>query len=247
MRLLIECTYVYDHPYFNSGIQRVVRNIIHALEGEDYGVECIPVILKNGTVYEVLQLQPSRDDRILLGLVRLEDLLKRYWYFHSKLEKRWPFSASHNLRRVLFVLAKILGFFLQFPMRKIQERISRYIDSDRARKLRYNQNDALILLDSSWHSNSFAIVERLKGEGLQIVSVIYDLIPITHPQFCDDGLVEVFKQWFDWIARTADGFVAISSTISAQVRENITSRLGNEIAQSRWYDFFHLGSELDLT
>ena len=28
MRLLFECTYVYDHPLVNSGIQRVVRNVI---------------------------------------------------------------------------------------------------------------------------------------------------------------------------------------------------------------------------
>ncbi len=31
MRFLIECTYVYEHPAVNSGIQRVVRNVIQQL------------------------------------------------------------------------------------------------------------------------------------------------------------------------------------------------------------------------
>src|SRR5262245_11333862 len=113
MRLLIECTYVYDHPYFNSGIQRVVRNVVQSLDHISPEVECIPVALKNGSIYKVFQLQPAQDDHLLLALVRLEDVLKRYWYAHSILEKKWPFSASKNLRRVLFVVAKLLWFALR--------------------------------------------------------------------------------------------------------------------------------------
>lgn len=30
-RLLVECTYVFEHPTANSGIQRVVRNVIQQL------------------------------------------------------------------------------------------------------------------------------------------------------------------------------------------------------------------------
>lgn len=247
MRLLIECTYVYDHPYFNSGIQRVVRNVVQALDDVSSPVECIPVVLKNNCVYKVFQLQPEQDDHLLLALVRLEDMLKRYWYCHAILEKKWPFSASKNLRRVLFVIAKLLWFTLRYPMGKIQERIGHHVDAKRAYKITPHADDVLILLDSSWHSNAFSTVENLKAKGLKVVSVIYDLIPVTHPQFCDDGLVVVFKKWFDWIASTADGFIAISATISSQVEQTVVQRLGANVAQSRWYDFFYLGSDLDLT
>jgi alpha-1,2-rhamnosyltransferase len=80
-----------------------------------------------------------------------------------------------------------------------------------------------------------------------IISVIYDLIPLTHPQFCDAGLVKVFNDWFDWIARTADGYVAISTTIRDQVREEMLRRIGTQQVGQRWFDYFHLGSELDLS
>ena len=57
--------------------------------------------------------------------------------------------------------------------------------------------------------------------------------------------MRVFEQWFDWIARTADGFIAISQTISDQVRSEVQWRLGRDMADQRWFDYFHLGSELD--
>ncbi len=246
MRLLIECTYVYDHPYFNSGIQRVVRNIVGALKHISPSVECIPVVLKNKSIYKVFQLQPERDDHLLLALVRIEDALKRYWYCHAILEKKWPFSASKNLRRVLFVLAKLVWFFLRIPIQKLQKRISENIDRNRAYKINHRPGDVVVLLDSSWHSDTFNTVETLKAQGLSVISVIYDLIPITHPQFCDDGLVTVFKQWFSWISKTADGFIAISSTISNEVKHHIAEVHGAEFARTRWYDHFYLGSELDL-
>src|SRR5690606_24507063 len=106
-------------------------------------------------------------------------------------------------------------------------------------------DDVLVLLDSSWHADFFPVAERLKAQGIKIVSVIYDLIPMTHPQFCDEGLVRVFEQWFNWVCRTADGFIAISQTISEQVRSEVQWRLGRDVAEQRWFDFFHLGSDLD--
>lgn len=41
-RLLVDCTYVYDHPNDNSGIQRVVRNVIRELPAKDGGANAFP-------------------------------------------------------------------------------------------------------------------------------------------------------------------------------------------------------------
>ena len=113
--------------------------------------------------------------------------------------------------------------------------------------MQHQPGDQLVLLDSSWHADFFPFAEQLKREGVGIVSVIYDLIPLTHPQFYDTRLVQVFNEWFDWITRTADGYVAISATVRDQVREEMQRRLGPAKANERWFDYFHLGSELDLS
>ncbi|WP_263147309.1 glycosyltransferase family 1 protein [Pseudomonas sp. RIT-PI-AD] len=252
MRLLIECTYVYDHPNDNSGIQRVVRNIVNNLDAVNSDVPCIPVILKNDKVYGVSSLSPSKSSISNLQSwlshqhARLSRLRHRVWQYQARRERKWPFHDSPFLRVFLGLACRAFSLALALPQKALAQISLRYVDKARANEMEYLPGDVLVLLDSSWHADFFPVAERLKAQGVSIVSVIYDLIPLTHPQFCDDGLVRVFQHWFDWIARTADGFISISQTISDQVRQEAQWRLGRDVAAERWFDYFHLGSELDL-
>lgn len=251
MRFLIECTYVYEHPHDNSGIQRVVRNVIKQLDNLPGDVECIPVMMNGGQLYQVLSLaplKPRKETTLRQALiVRLDHARNRYWWWHSRLERFRPFSSLHTARRALFLLCKLASLAITLPLRGLLW-LNRNAQPapERAVPLEVKDGDQLLLLDSSWHADFFALAERLKQQGVGIVSVIYDLIPLTHPQFCDAGLVKVFDQWFDWISRTADGFMAISKTISEQVERELQQRLGTDEASQRWHGHFHLGSELDL-
>ena len=253
MRFLIECTYVYEHPQDNSGIQRVVRNIVNNLSNLDGTASCIPVILKNDKVYRVTQLSPLAGQaaraRAQTWLShqhdRLGRLRNRIWLAYGQRERKWPFHHSPGLRFFLRISCKAFSFGLAVPQKLLSTVSLKYIDKSRAEEIEPQSGDVLVLLDSSWHADFFPVAERLQKDGIGIVSVIYDLIPLTHPQFCDEGLVRVFEQWFDWIARTADGFIAISQTISDQVRSEVQWRLGRDMADQRWFDYFHLGSELD--
>jgi alpha-1,2-rhamnosyltransferase len=249
-RLLVECTYVFEHPSANSGIQRVVRNVIQQLPGADETLECIPVVMINGGLYEVKSLAPLNSTKLdLMGLrVKLEQWANAFWLRHRAVERRWPFNRSHFTRRVLYVGCRLTAFAcLSLPMRLLERVLKGQHIPERCVPLAHRAGDQLVLLDSSWHANFFPLAEQLKREGVGIISVIYDLIPLTHPQFCDAGLVKVFNDWFDWIARTADGYVAISTTIRDQVREEMLSRIGTQQVGQRWFDYFYLGSELDLS
>lgn len=251
MRFLIECTYVYEHPKDNSGIQRVVRNIIRELMTDSPEVECVPVMMNDGKLYQVLSLAPLKLSMSATfrqaWIVKLDHLRNRYWWYHSRLERLRPFNSSLVARRLLFWSCRLASLALLIPLRTL-EWLNRQDTSipKRAIPLQVTKGDQLVLLDSSWHEDFFPLAEKLKSEGVGIVSVIYDLIPLTHPQFCHEGLVKVFDQWFDWIAKTADGFMAISKTISEQVAAELENRLGPVEAKKRWHGYFHLGSELDL-
>jgi len=249
-RLLVECTYVFEHPSANSGIQRVVRNVIQQLPDANTERECIPVVMLDGALYQVKSLAPIKTPTINLTSLRvkLEQWANGFWLRHRALERRWPFSRSHFTRRVLYVLCRLTAFAcFSLPMRVLGRLLKGKPVPERCVPLQHQAGDQLVLLDSSWHANFFPLAEQLKRDGVGIVSVIYDLIPLTHPQFCDAGLVKVFNDWFDWIARTADGYVAISTTIRDQVRQEMLRRIGTQQVQQRWFDYFHLGSELDLT
>jgi alpha-1,2-rhamnosyltransferase len=252
-RLLIECTYVFHHPEMNSGIQRVVRNIINHLPRVQDEAVCIPVIFKDGKILEVMQLAPKHTDewrsRLQQKLEKLAQKLvqvrNRYWLAHSRLLRFWPWSASHNVKRVTYLLCRLASFSFALPL-YLTERVLEKIEvRPRAFAMASRSDDILVLLDSSWHADFFPAAEKLQRQGVSIVSVIYDLIPLTHPQFCDGPLVQVFDRWFEWIANTANGFIAISDTIRDEVNSEVRRRLGSERTDSRWFDFFHLGSELD--
>ena len=250
MRLLIECTYVFEHPDLNSGIQRVVRNVIRELEHNDGNCECIPVVMQSGQLRRVLNLLPPQSTKISWQrqwAQRLDYLRVRYWGAYSALLKRVPALGRGFLRLPFFILCKVFNLIITVPLRACL-----WLDRKNAAALQRSEpmdivdGDIFLLLDSSWHLDFYDLAERLKARGASIISVVYDLIPLTHPQFCDAGLTKVFERWFDWIARTADGFVCISRTVEQDVRQAVNTRQGAELADSRLYDHFYLGSELDL-
>lgn len=246
-RLLVECTHVFQHPKVNSGIQRVVRNVINQLPERVDGVECIPVVMLNGKLYRVLKLGalniPFYDGLMTFG-GRLGRLAHRFWQMHQRLHNR---SNSRVIKRLLHVAYRVTAVScFSIPLRLI-EGINQYQLPKRCSPLQHQAGDQLVLLDSSWHSDFFPFAEQLKREGVGIVSVIYDLIPLTHPQFYDTRLVQVFTEWFNWITQIADGYVAISATVRDQVHDEVQRRLGPAKVDRLWFDYFHLGSELDLS
>ncbi len=248
MRLLVECTYVYDHPRDNSGIQRVVRSIVSKLGNTKKTADAIPVILKNNKVYEVIRLTP---DNYIMYMVsrfhyRLIRVRERYRSYYLHIEKIRPFRASLNRRRGLFVLYKLLGGFFNLSI-LIISRLCQIGEFDkRIVALAVKPGDVLILLDSCWYSDFLFQVEELKAQGVAIVSVIYDLIPLTHPRFFDDKLVVDFQRWFKWVSQTADGFIAISKTTRDQTQTYVRQGVAEAKPQRQWFDYFYLGSELDL-
>lgn len=95
-RLLVECTYVFEHPEVNSGIQRVVRNVIRELPAKDGERECIPVVMLQGKLYEAKSLAPLSTNKLdLVSLrIRWEQMANLFWFWHRTLARQWP-SADH--------------------------------------------------------------------------------------------------------------------------------------------------------
>ncbi|WP_447744096.1 glycosyltransferase family 4 protein [Pseudomonas nicosulfuronedens] len=251
-RLLIECTYVYEHPDLNSGIQRVVRNVIRHLEGRQGMVECIPVVMQDGQLKRVLELIPTaRSDEpstIRRWIHRFDGARLRFWGLYARVVSLLRIRDEGIARKVLFWGWRLAGLSLTAPIRLLLW-LERRLGLTRQRSVDFETapGDVFLMLDSSWHVDFYALADKLKAQGVVIISVIYDLIPLTHSQFCDAGLTKVFDRWFGWVANTADGFMAISQTVRDEVQQEVIRRLGPAEAQKRLFDYFYLGSELDLT
>jgi glycosyltransferase involved in cell wall biosynthesis len=91
--------------------------------------------------------------------------------------------------------------------------------------------DSLLCLGSPWFKPGHGdIIRALRATlGLRVGILIYDLIPIFHPEWCDADLVEIFQEWYCAIIPHADAVFAISNaTIRDMLRwaeqENLSLR-----------------------
>ena len=244
-RILLECTYVYDHPEAHTGIQRVVRNIIRCAVKHETAC-CIPVIIKNQTVHEVLQFAPRRTTDCLLRIKQIfSNGSQAYWHLYRHIENVLHTRHKRFMQRMLYTLFKVGSFWYLLPNALITLVTRRPTGAGYTRPLVLTSQDTLVLLDSSWHTNFGRLVSRLKGQGVVIVAVLYDLIPLTHPQYCDRNLCKVFERWFAWVIQASDGFLTISQTVRDEIVQAVSDRLGESSARQRWYNHFYLASELD--
>lgn len=248
-RLLFDCTYVFGRPWSNSGIQRVVRNVVRELPGLGGDTECLPVAFLEGRIRQVEHLLP--DDK---GSNRT--LARCYAWAERRYETLWKLHASFDGRSpsLLTRVSKkaVLGVcHLLYPLLKVARWIRNAAGLNpvqhRCKTLQVCGEDVLVLLDSSWLEDGFtAQVEAAMVKGMKVVVVVYDLIPLRHSEFCEEYLIKSFGAWFDWALVHADAFVCISDAVRQEVEDEVVKRLGAGEARRRGFGFFHLGSELDL-
>ncbi|RPI82511.1 MAG: glycosyltransferase family 1 protein, partial [Planctomycetaceae bacterium] len=68
--------------------------------------------------------------------------------------------------------------------------------------------------DRSWGQDfPWNEVRRAQSRGALVGVVVYDLIPIEHPEFIEAGLRIPFRDWWNRVERTADFLVTISRSV----------------------------------
>lgn len=197
-KLYIDATYIYS-THINTGIQRVVRNIISHLKThtEAKGIDLVTVALVNGALLKIEQ------------------------------EELEIFQHRSKITTVL---------------ERIRRKVTLYIASFARGEVPY-EGDILLMLDSSWHLHVWPSVKYAKQRGASVIGVTYDLIPVTHPQFCDDVMEYYFTNWYRQSLHYFDGYIAISQT----VMQNLITYFENENAAIERYgfDYFSLGADFD--
>ncbi|MDA8139714.1 MAG: glycosyltransferase family 1 protein [Desulfobacteraceae bacterium] len=248
MKIFVECTNLYEQPIHQSGIPRVVRNIVGSLSKIGDLADAMPVIIRKDKVYEIKKMPVIKGGHYFFSLLqtRFIQIKNRSYWFRLRLNHYWPFRKSVRLRRALFFFSRMVDGFLGLPV-TLAFGIRRLFDPEpHLVELAAESGDVLILLDATWIADLYQTIEKLKSKGVIIVAVVYDLIPLTHPQFFKERLVDLFNNWLVWVIQTADGFMAISKTILYQLEHTVVKSVQKNSLSQQWYDYFYLGTELDL-
>jgi glycosyltransferase involved in cell wall biosynthesis len=83
--------------------------------------------------------------------------------------------------------------------------------------------DMLLVLGSPWFRTDYAeLLQAMRNRcGLGVAMLVYDLIPLTRPEFCDPGLVRTFRAWFAGTVPLVDRFMAISRSAARDLERYV--------------------------
>lgn len=227
MRILIDCT---DTHFTRShtGIQRVVRNLVaHAGHlGAVLGVECVPVVLQGGAFRPVAALNPPMIGRLRKTLQhRLNE-----WYFRvvHAIARRAPWPTVQRfllVHRREFGLARILYFPKSLWDRLIGRSHRGGVLAPVPAAVQTEAGDILFLPDGTWCTDSLGELSRRREEGARIALLLHDIIPVTHPDFCNPGDVTRFRSWLRDILARCDAVLCNSEMTLRSLRAFCASEL----------------------
>lgn len=266
--IFIECTHTY-HSDLNTGIQRVVRNVLRNAEAvaAAHGYRMAPVIVEDG------RFVVADADAVLRDKLRADvpapvpadpdipagevprgggpGALRRGW--RAGLRATATLLPFAPVRRFLYAPPEQWGLARGLrAARRMRGRGGAPGAANGLARTYLDQRpsclgDILLLLDSSWPVPVWPAVRSFKSRGGRIVGVIYDLIPITHTHTCVPELTVAFKAWIDAHLRYTDCFVGISRSVAGQLAHYRETAKPFGTARARVpIGHFHLGSELDF-
>lgn len=242
MRIYTDCTDTYNTG-MNTGIQRVVRNFVkHTMGlGSSLGVDCKPVIFRNGAILPLENLddpslhQPRHTlrgylNRVYLAAVRRlaailpHSPLQRFLLAHrSQFGLAWLLFSPLRLVTWLRSLSKPH----QPPVKGIEDTLGK--------------DDILFLPDASWSGGVFGPLEKVKAKGVRVVFFMHDIIPLTHPEVCHPVHVERFREWFGQVIPLADFFICNSHFTQRSITDYLDQHPGAPTLASA---VVHLGHDL---
>lgn len=92
-----------------------------------------------------------------------------------------------------------------------------------AQPLAFRPGDWLVLADQSWNYPAWIASQRASEQGARVILVIYDLIPLRCPQFCNRLFTLVFSHWLQHMLGAVDAVMCISRSTEQDLRAYCTS------------------------
>ncbi|MFA6192452.1 MAG: glycosyltransferase family 1 protein [Sulfurimonas sp.] len=231
-KIYLDCTHTYNFG-FNTGIQRVVRNIVKNIPevSKELNIDIIPVVSISNQYYVFNSFPEVNKKNRSLKLFLKQAYIKTRLFL--------DFILPSKLAGILYHPA--IGIFLN----KLTDKILFSKKISAQREVILKPDDILILIDTAWLDNNHKQLENLKGKGVKIVALVYDIIPLTHPEFFTIDLIMFFKDWYKKAAKQVDGYIAISESVKEETYKYIQENINPNIEKEK-FDYFYLGANFSI-
>lgn len=109
----------------------------------------------------------------------------------------------------------------------------------------FRAGDIFIGLDLAAHLVPYLkeTYQRMRGAGVDIHFVVYDLLPLLRPDCFDEAGLPTFRLWYEAIAELADGIICISRTVADEFLSWLPQSMPVRGRPLRM-GWFHLGADL---
>lgn len=239
MRVFIDCTHIFEHPDYHTGVQRVIRNIAYNSDTISQ-INAVPVILENTEIYDASRLphfdQNKRTAWITTLIVYLIRTSERFWGFYERFQEHQSNNKPSKSGRLFLLLFQLACKPITLPLRLLKIARSRGIKGNLITDIQ--PDDVLLWLDPSFGNKEYYQLSRLKLKGIRIVAVIYDLFPLKMPDLFPDEALPKMEQ----LICLANGILTISATVKNELQEYMADHLQNQ----PWLDYFYLSAKLDM-
>lgn len=117
---------------------------------------------------------------------------------------------------------------------------------DSAERVKPVEGATIILLGAFWGlGDTVQRFVRFKRLGVRLGAYVYDIIPVTHPEFCDEALVVDFSMSICELCAIADFILTISDATQEALKAFIAENGGREIPMKTVPLAHHLTREID--
>ncbi len=230
----------------NSGIERVVRNILSECGRwcEDEGLPKPQLVThRTNRFVGVDDKLTNRFSHLASIESNVRHILPR-WYTHvaSWICRR---TSSERIRSWLMPQAGHLGIF------KLAHSAYSYLIRKslafQGKAIEPNENDLFVLPDAYWTKRGvWQAAAAARKNGATVATVIYDLIPLTHPQYVGVKRMEGFRKYLHHAIENSDLLVTISQTVETEVKNYIQQHRSELDSVPSAIRHLTLGAELKL-
>lgn len=94
--------------------------------------------------------------------------------------------------------------------------------------VKVERGDLFLALDLAAHllPRHQAQVLGWKKSGVELHVLVYDLLPLLHPEWFNPKTTRNFERWIRWLAVYADSAICISEAVKAELRTWLSARFG---------------------
>jgi len=224
----------------NTGIQRVVRNVIKWSTGENAGDHppIVPVVVLWGKVFEispeVVQINSSKliafgsqtKLKVESTRVKIRKKLSKYKYFGDYFVAFFEFWD-----RALRLGYRVLKY----------SRVSYFVLTSGPKPVRPTSEDTFLFLDSFWLLDLPLLFRKGLADCKKKIAVSYDIIPLLYPALVEEEGRRHFTRSFDYLIRKVDGLLTISKSVAIEVRQYLKEN--NYNLEKLPIEHFYLGAD----